>query len=139
MVDSRTFCALSFLCVGCAGASNDDTGAEKFAVANSLPAQGDVGVLTEQIPEFHLNAAADAATCNGSNILLVGIDESGEFAFDVEYSVEFMDEGNKLVLSHSEPFLKGYWYAAMSLNTDEPCRSQTGLALEPYGVEFYVP
>lgn len=139
MVNSRTLCALIVLCVGCTGGSNDDTGSMAFIVASSSPAQGDVDVRESQLPEFHLNSPADTATCNESNILLVAIDESGEVVFDMDYSVGFQDEGNKLVLNHDDPFLRGYWYVAMSINSEEPCKSQLGLPLQPYGVEFYVP
>jgi hypothetical protein len=130
---------MTALVTACAGEATDDTATVRFVVASSAPEQGDVNVTVAQAPEFRLNAPADPETCNTSNLLLVGMDESGEFAFDVNHTVVFQDEGNKLLLTHSEPLLRGYWYAAMSINSATPCTNLDGLPLEPYGIEFYVP
>jgi hypothetical protein len=136
---SRAFSVLSVLLVACSGTATDDTASLGFRVSSAAPSQGDVDVTVAQTPEFRLNAPADPETCTADNFLLVAMDEGGEFAFDVDYSVAIEDDGNKLLFTHSDVFLKGYWYVAMSLNTDAPCLSTAGLPLEPYGVEFYVP
>jgi hypothetical protein len=136
---SRAFSALSVLLVACTSTSTDDTATLGFRVSSAAPSQGDVDVTVAQTPEFRLNAPADPETCTSDAFLLVGMDEDGEFAFELDYAVTLEDDGNKLLLTHSELFLPGYWYVAMSVSTDTPCLSMTGLPLEPYGVEFYVP
>lgn len=123
----------------CGGGDAYDTANPGFRVASASPAHGDMDVTTGHSPEFRLSAPADASSCTADNFLLVAIDESGKVAFDLGYSVSLQDGGNKLLLIHSEPFLKGYWYAAMALNTDSPCLSEGGLPLEPFGVDFFVP
>lgn len=136
---SRAFSVLSLLLVACTGTVTDDTATLGFRVSSAAPAQGDVDVTVTQTPEFRLNAPADPETCTADNFLLVGIDEGGEFAFDMDHTVTMEDDGNKLLLTHSDLFLPGYWYVAMSVSTDTPCLSSAGLPLEPFGVEFYVP
>jgi len=123
----------------CNGGGVDDTASLRFKVAASSPGLGDMDVTAAQSPEFRLSAAADSDNCDPDNFLLVAIDESGAFAFDVDYVVSLQDGGNKVLLTHFEPFLQGYWYAAMALHTESPCLSDGGLPLEPFGIEFYVP
>jgi hypothetical protein len=134
----RSISALVFF-TACNGGGADDTGSVGFSVAESAPEHRDVDVTAAQSPEFRLNASADSDNCSEDNFLLVAIDEGGAFAFDVDYVAVLQDGGNKLQFTHSEPFLQGYWYAAMVLNTESPCLSDAGLPLEPFGIEFYVP
>ena len=134
----RSISALVFF-AACNGGGTDDTASLGFSVAASSPEQGDIDVTAAQSPEFRLNEAADSANCAEDNFLMVAIDQNGAFAFDLDYVVSLEDGGNKLLFTHSEPFLQGYWYAAMVLKTESPCLSDSGLPLEPFGIEFYVP
>jgi hypothetical protein len=127
------------LLTACGSDGAEDTANPGFRVASASPSQGDMDVTTAHSPEFRLSARADSTNCAAENFLLIAIDENGEVAFEMDYSVFLQDGGNKLILTHSEPFLKGYWYAAMALHTDSPCLSEGGLTLEPFGVEFFVP
>ena len=68
-----------------------------------------------------------------------GMDESGEFAFDVDFSLSFQEESRVVVLNHAQPLLNGFWYAAMVLDSSEPCRDVAGRPIAPFGVEFFVP
>ena len=139
MVSGRTLCSLSLLLSACASDGTEDSGEDGFFVASSSPIQGSVDVLEGQTPEFRLNAQADSVQCTNEQFLLVGMDENGELAFEMEVELSFQDEGKKVLLGHSQPFLKGFWYAAMVLDTDIPCRDVSGRPIAPFGVEFFVP
>lgn len=136
---SRTICALILLTTACSKGDSEDTAVDMFMVAGTAPENGDVNVLVGQAPEFRFNATADEEACDSSHFVFVGMDESGEVAFDVVFDAQFQDEGNKVVLTHSTPLLQGYWYAAMSVNGDPACLDTDGRPLEPYGIEFFVP
>ena len=131
------------LCVSvlfaCGSDDGTDTGKSGFFVSGSTPEQGAVNATVTQAPEFRLSSLADPALCNESQFLFSGMDESGEFAFDVEFGLSFQEEGRTLLLTHSEPLLNGFWYAAMVLDKEEPCRDITGRPIAPFGVEFFVP
>ena len=90
-------------------------------------------------PEFLLSQPADPEACNDSQFVLAATDESGEKAFDVDFSVSLSEDSLTIALIHNEAFLSGFWYAAMVRNTENPCTDSNGDALTPYGVEFYVP
>ena len=62
------------------------------------------------------------------------MDES-ESAFDVDFSLSFQEESRVVVLNHAQPLLNGFWYAAMVLDSSEPCRDVAGRPIA-FEVEF---
>ncbi len=140
MDSCRTLCLLSLLAVGCGSDAATDTGGrEGFYVVSSTPEQGSTNVADKANPEFVLSQPADLEACNESQFVLVATDESGEKAFDVDFSVVFSEDAMTVALEHQEAFLSGFWYVAMATDTQSPCTDTRGDALTPYGVEFYVP
>jgi len=137
----RTLCLLSLMAAGCGEEPSSDTGEvrEGFYVVSSTPEQGATNVGDQENPQFLLSEAADPGTCGEEPFVMVATDESGEFAFDVDFSVSLSEDGLTLSFVHQEPFLPGFWYVAMVTSSAAPCTDMTGNALAPYGVEFYVP
>ena len=140
MDSCRTLCLLSLLAVACSGDDATDTGErEGFYVVSSTPEQGATDVAGKATPEFLLSQPADPEACEDSQFVLVATDESGEKAFDVDFSVSLSEDALTIALIHNEAFLSGFWYVAMVTDTENPCTDTNGDALTPYGVEFYVP
>ena len=136
----RTLCLLSMVLSACGSDTSADTGGlSGFYVASSSPEQGATDVLANQAPEFFLSGPADPAACNESQFILAAIDESGEYAFDVDFGVSVSEDGLSVSLTHKEAFLNGFWYVAMVRDTESPCVDSDGEAIRPFGVEFYVP
>lgn len=140
MDSCRTLCLLSLLAVACGGDNSSDTGGrEGFFVVSSTPEQGATDVAGSTAPEFLLSQPANPEACNDSQFELVATDEAGEVAFDVDFSISLSEDALTLSLTHSEPFLSGFWYVAMATTSESPCTDISGDELTPFGVEFYVP
>jgi hypothetical protein len=118
-----------------------DTGELGFHVASSIPEHGDQSVLEAVLPEFRLSAAADTSLCDESHFQIVALNDEvhGAVAFFPDVTVEFVDGGNKVILSHLEPFTAGYSYAILAVEGAEPCLDLDGEQLRPFGAEFYIP
>ncbi len=131
--------ALLVVMWSCGSDDGEDTGRTGFFVSGVTPEQGSVNASVLETPEFQLSSQADPALCNEGHFVFSGMDESGEFAFDVDFSLSFQEESRVVLLNHSEPLLNGFWYAAMVLDSEEPCRDVAGRPIAPFGVEFFVP
>ena len=136
----RTLCLLGLLAVGCGSETPSDTGDNQgFYVVSSTPEQGATDVASRASPEFLLSQPASLEACNEGQFLLLGTDESGEVAFEVDFSLVFSEDALTISLLPQEPFLSGFWYVAMAPHSESPCMDINGDALIPFGVEFYVP
>jgi hypothetical protein len=132
---------LSFLLFGACGTGPADTGELGFYVASSVPEHGDESVLEAVLPEFRLSGVADTSVCDERHFQIVALDDQvhGAVAFFPEVTVEFVDDGQKVLLQHLEPFQSGYSYAILAVEGAEPCLDIDGEPLRPFGVEFYIP
>ena len=105
----RTLCLLSLVLSACGADTSADTGGlTGFYVASSSPEQGATDVLPNQAPEFFLSGTADPAACNESQFILAGIDESGEYAFDVDFGVQYFlkNKSQKILNFQTSPETK---------------------------------
>ena len=135
-----TICLLSVLVAACGSGEASDSGQlTGFFVSSSEPSQGATDVVATASPEFFLSSVADTETCSENQFLLAATDESGEYAFDVDFAVAFSEDGMSVQLQHQNPFLRGFWYVAMVRETESPCLDTSGDPIVPFGVEFYVP
>ena len=129
------------LLIGGCGPATVDTGELGFHVASSVPEHGDESVLEAVLPEFRLSGVADTSICDERHFQIVALDDQvhGAVAFFPEVTVEFVDDGNKVLLQHLEPFVSGYYYAMLAVEGAEPCLDIDGEPLRPFGAEFYIP
>lgn len=132
---------LLILSIGACGPGPVDTGDLGFHVASSVPEHGEQSVLEAVLPEFRLSGMADTSLCDERHFQIVALDDQvhGAVAFFPDVTVEFIDEGNKVLLQHLEPFVSGYSYAMLAVEGAEPCLDIDGEPLRPFGAEFYIP
>ncbi len=133
-------CLLSLLAPACDSGENSDSGQlTGFYVSSSEPVQGATDVAATASPEVFRSSVADTDACRETQWVLAATDESGEYAFDVDFELAFSEEGTSVQLQHQDPFLRGFWYVAMVRETESPCSDTSGDPIVPFGVEFYVP
>lgn len=133
----RALLGLTALLVGCASVGQfEDTG---FHVVSSLPADGADDVVESQTPELRLSAAADSEACTADAVGLVALTPEGAVGYELDVTVELLDNGNKLALGHDEHFLSGQTYAFVVQTGATACTDVDGRPLRPYAASFEVP
>lgn len=93
-----------------------------------------------KIPELRFSAAANQSVCFEGQLVLEAINADDTLAFDIDYSMVFLEGGFKLQFQTAETLKRGYWYAMVARDDAErPCVDDFDNPLQPVGVKFYVP
>ena len=93
-----------------------------------------------KIPELRFSNAANQAICFEDQLLLSAINADGTVAYDIGYSLTFLEGGFKAQFVTTDILKSGYYYAMVARDdADRPCVDKYDNALEPHGVTFYVP
>jgi hypothetical protein len=92
------------------------------------------------VPELRFSSAANQSVCFEGQLALEAINEDGTVAFDVPFSLIFLEGGFKVQFQTPDLLKRGYWYAMVTRDDAErPCVDDFDNPLEPAGVKFYVP
>ncbi len=93
-----------------------------------------------KIPELRFSAAANQSVCFEGQLALEAINQDGTVAFDIAYTLTFLEGGFKVQFQTAEILRTGYWYTMVARDDAErPCVDDFDNPLEPAGVKFYVP
>lgn len=122
------------LSVACA---TEPAGEDLFEVVSALPEDGAVADGGARL-ELRLSAAADPETCTADNLGVVALTEEGFAAFEVDVSVELVDNGNKASLTPVSELISGYSYAYVVRAGSAACMDLEGRLLQPFYAEFTV-
>gem|GEM_PF-7132280 len=111
-----------------------------FRVTGSNPSDGAIDVPEARVPELRFSSAANQSVCFEGQLSLEAINDDDTVAFDLSYSLTFLEGGHKVQFQTSDLLPRGYWYAMVARDdTERPCVDDFDNPLEPAGVKFYVP
>jgi hypothetical protein len=123
-----------------ATAQGSDSGLAPFRVTGSDPVDGSTDVPDSKVPELRFSAAANQSVCFEGQLSLEAISEDDTVAFDIDYSLSFLEGGFKVQFQTDQALRRGYWYAMVARDDEgRPCVDDFDNPLEPAGVKFYVP
>ena len=109
-------------------------------MTGSDPVDGSIDVPEAKVPELRFSSAANQSVCFEGQLALEAINADGSVAFDVAYSLIFLEGGHKVQFATADILKRGYWYAMVARDDeDRPCIDDFDNPLEPAGVKFYVP
>ncbi len=101
---------------------------------------GAIDVPEAKIPELRFSAAANQTVCFEGQLTLEALNPDDTIAFEVAYSLTFLEGGYKVQFLTTEVLRRGYWYAMVGRDDEErPCVDDFDNPLRPAGVKFYVP